>query len=392
MPNNVATATGGPCPSPGSSVTLTRSTSLAGTPSLSRATRAISPAVPRSSWVATPSEGTIDHLRQCVTRGSRHADGVGARSRGEPDHDDQTHRPDRPRERERADAGAPRGPDAQPGALERGRRSTGGPEHRAQRSAGAHERQRPEHGHLGRVLGRLRSDQEHGQQADRGAERAARLHLLGHGLRIGDHEEEEDEDLGREHQDPPELGSRDRAQVPARDHRVAGRGEQRDPGREDEPERDRETQQVEATQDREAADHDQRDRQREPGGHRPPPEVERLGAQRTEQEETDDEADVGRVEDVAAAPADQVLGQQREGRGPGEDPPPAHAPPVAVHGARDAEDERDAVPGQQRARGPHDRPLLPEGDRDLEHRAGDQGHQDLGDRETEVERDLPEDL
>ena len=47
----------------------------------------------------------------------------------------------------------------------------------------------------------------------------------------------------------------------------------------------------------------------------------------------------------------------------GEDPPAVHAPPVAVLGARDAEHERDAVPGQERARGPHQDVLAPERDR-----------------------------
>ena len=46
------------------------------------------------------------------------------------------------------------------------------------------------------------------------------------------------------------------------------------------------------------------------------------------------EPEVRRVEDVAPAKLDQVLGEKRHGRGPREDPPPAvHAPPVAVLGA-----------------------------------------------------------
>ena len=126
--------------------------------------------------------------------------------------------------------------------------------------------------------------------------------------------------------------------------------------------------------------------------HRPPPEVEWLGARTAQEHEAENEADVRRVEDVAAVIPDQVLGEQRDRRRPGEDPPPVHAPPVPVHRARDPKDERDTVSGEEQARRPDDRVLLPEGDRGLEHRAHEQRDQDLGDREAEVERHLPQDL
>ena len=61
--------------------------------------------------------------------------------------------------------------------------------------------------------------------------------------------------------------------------------------------------------------------------------------------------------------------------------------------ARHAEDERDAVAGEQRARRPHEHVLLPEGDR--RSRAAAQvpsEMQDLGDRELEVEADLADHL
>ena len=61
-------------------------------------------------------------------------------------------------------------------------------------------------------------------------------------------------------------------------------------------------------------------------------------------------------------------------------------------GARDAQDEGDAVSGQERARRPHDDPLLPEDDRELENRAHADRDEDLRDRQVEVERDLAEDL
>ena len=124
----------------------------------------------------------------------------------------------------------------------------------------------------------------------------------------------------------------------------------------------------------------------------PPPERERVGSLRPEQEEAEDEPEVRRVEDVAAAMDDQVLGEERHGRGAGEDPPAVQAPPVAVLGAGDTEHEGDAVAGQERARRPHQHPLAAERDRDLEQGARAERDQDLGDGEVEVERGLPQDL
>ena len=87
--------------------------------------------------------------------------------------------------------------------------------------------------------------------------------------------------------------------------------------------------------------------------HRAPPEVERVRPAAAEQQEAEDEADVRRVEDVLAPPPDHVLGEQRDGRRAGVDPPAPQAPPVAVVRSRHAQDERDAVARQQRARRPH---------------------------------------
>ena len=47
-------------------------------------------------------------------------------------------------------------------------------------------------------------------------------------LRVGDHEEQEDEDLRRGDEHPPEVGARDRADVPARGHRVTRQREHAD--------------------------------------------------------------------------------------------------------------------------------------------------------------------
>ena len=241
-------------------------------------------------------------------------------------------------------------------------------------------------------LGRLRREQQRREQADRdGVDPAPDLARRDR-LRVGDHEEEEDEDLGRERENAPEVPVRDRAEVPARRHVVAARREHGDARREGDPEADGDVQQPQPPEDREPAGDDDREREREPGRHRPPPELERVGVLRAEQQEAEDEPEVRRVEDVPPAELDQVLREQRDGGGAGEDPPAVHAPPVAVLRAGHAEDEGDAVSGQERARRPEDHVLAPERDPHLEHRAGQQRDEDLGDREAEVERHLPEDL
>jgi hypothetical protein len=95
---------------------------------------------------------------------------------------------------------------------------------------------------------------------------------------------------------------------------------------------------------------------------------------------------------VAPAEPDQVLRQQRHRCRPREDPPPLRAPPVAVLRTRHPEDECDAVPGEKRARRPDERVLASKDDPELEHGTGADGDEDLGDRETKVERNLAEDL
>ncbi len=95
---------------------------------------------------------------------------------------------------------------------------------------------------------------------------------------------------------------------------------------------------------------------------------------------------------MRAAKPDQVLGEERYGGGAGEDPPTVRAPPVAVLGARHAEDECHPVPGEKSARRPDEHVLAPGDDRDLENGTRPDGDEDLCDRETEVERDLPEHL
>ena len=265
-------------------------------------------------------------------------------------------------------------------------------DHAEERPRRTHDREGPEQGDLRRVLRPKRRDQQGSEQAHADGVGDARPLALRRRLRIGEHEEEEDQDLRRGEKDQPEGAARDRAEVPACGHRVPGRGERADPGRERRPEPDGDPEQLEAREDREAAYDDDGEGEPEPRRHRAPPEVERLRPAAAEDEEAEDEADVRWIEDMTAAPLDHVLREQRDRSGPDVEPPAAEAPPVAVVRARDTEDERHAVPGQECTGGPHEHVLLPQGDSDLQHRARRDGEQDLRDREPEVERDLSEHL
>ena len=160
--------------------------------------------------------------------------------------------------------------------------------------------------------------------------------------------------------------------MPARSHLVAGGGDHADADRERDPECGGDGQQVKPDQHGEDAEDDDAEREHHPRRHRPPPEGERISACRPEQHETEDEREVRRVEEVVAAEADQVLREDRDGRRAGEDPPPFHAPPVAVLRPGHPEHERDPVPGQEGARRPEDDVLAPRCDPDLEHRAGEE--------------------
>ena len=172
---------------------------------------------------------------------------------------------------------------------------------------------------------------------------------------------------------------------------AAGR-EHADPCGEREPEADGDSDEVEPPEDQEAADDDQRDREYEGRGQRPPPQRQRIRTLGAEQQEAQHEAEVRRVEDVLPSNPDQVLREQCDRGGRREDPGAVHAPPVAVLGARHAEDEGDAVAGQEGARGPHEHALGSERDRDLEDRGREERDEDLRDRQLEVEGDLAEDL
>ena len=144
--------------------------------------------------------------------------------------------------------------------------------------------------------------------------------------------------------------------------------------------------------DQQAADDDDRVGGDHPDVQRRPPEVERFHARAAEHDERHDQTDVGRVEDVRAAVPDDVLRQEREAGHDREHLPGVGVPRVVGRRPDDAEDQRDAAPGQHRAGGPHERPALAEGQDDFDDRAGQDRRKDLRDRHVEVQPDLPEDV
>ena len=153
-----------------------------------------------------------------------------------------------------------------------------------------------------------------------------------------------------------------------------------------------ETEQLELPSDQEAAADEDRVGHDHPRAERDPPQVLRLGVLRAQRDESEHEAEVRRVEDVAALPADQVLGRHRDGDHGDKDPDPVHAPPLAVQRPWHAEDERRAVAGEQTAGRPQDHLVLEEADAELDQRADREADQDLGDREPEVEHCLAQGL
>ena len=111
-------------------------------------------------------------------------------------------------------------------------------------SCRAHERERAEHRELVRELRRPRRDEQRGEEADRHRVGPSPRPGLGDRARVGDHEEEEDEDLGRRDEQPPEVPAGDRPEVPRGGHLVPRCREDGDPGREGEPEADGDEEEV----------------------------------------------------------------------------------------------------------------------------------------------------
>ncbi len=173
---------------------------------------------------------------------------------------------------------------------------------------------------------------------------------------------------------------------------MSGAGKDRDADGECDPEGRRQGEEMQPPGDQQATDEDDavgRDHPRVQWG---PPEIERLDPRGSEHDEGDDQPDVGRVEHVRTAVADDVLGQEREA-GDAREHLPAVGAPVVVEGRpHEAKDERDTAAGQHRARRPDERPALAERQRHLEDRAGQDRRQDLRHAHLEVQPELAEDV
>ena len=247
--------------------------------------------------------------------------------------------------------------------------------------AGARDDQAGQDRSLGPELKGCRSEQQDRKQGHDDTEHESRRLAVGDGARVRDHEQGEDQHLGRGDQDLPQVTTAQGGHMPAGHHAVVwhGRERQGDEGGEPEHVAELEAEQLELPADEDAADDEDRVREVHPGPERDPPEILGLGELWPERDERDHQAEVGRVEDVPALPPDQVLRSHREGDHAQEDPDSVQAPPVAVQRAGHAEDEGGAV-ARKKARGrPQDDPVLEEADDELDQRPGCQADQDLGD-------------
>ncbi len=136
------------------------------------------------------------------------------------------------------------------------RRSWFGNQSVQDRTTRADDDQAAEQGDLGPELLRLCRHQERADHRDEEAEHGPADSPGRHGLRVGDHEEHEDQHLWRGDDHSPVVEPADRRERPARRHAVSGRREQPDPGGQGDPERRRHGEQPQARRDQQPADED----------------------------------------------------------------------------------------------------------------------------------------
>ena len=198
-----------------------------------------------------------------------------------------------------------------------------------ERTARAHDDEAAEQGDLRPELVGLRRHQERARHRDEEAEHDTADTPGRHRLRVRDHEEQEDQHLGRGDDRSPEVEPADGSERPAGGHAVPGGREEPDTGREGDPEGRGSGEEAEAPGDQQPAHEDDGVGRDHPAVQRRPPEVERLDPRAAEHDEGDDQPDVRRVEQVGAAVADDVLRQEREGGDAGE-----HVPRVECSSGR----------------------------------------------------------
>ena len=109
-----------------------------------------------------------------------------------------------------------------------------------------------------------------------------------------------------------------------------------------------------------------------------------------EQKERSHQSDVGGIEDVRAPIPDQVFGEQRCRRNPGEEVPPVPRPVVTPGLPHDPQDQGNPATGEHGACRPDDLPALDEGPHQFDEGACEDGGEDLRHRHCETERRLAE--
>ena len=205
---------------------------------------------------------------------------------------------------------------------------------------------------VGAIMSDASSPERH--RVDEPVRRRARCRL-----RVGDHEEQEHEHLRRRDEHEPEVEARDRAEVPARQHRVPREREHADPDRERSPEAECDPQQLEPREDQESAreDHGQRERRARPTSGPTRSRAGRRGCGREARKQRTSPKFDG-LKMCSPRHLIRYFESSETAAVPAKIHQPVQAPPVAVMRAGHAQDERDAVAGEQRARGPHQDVLL----------------------------------
>ena len=227
---------------------------------------AITSDVFRSSCDDTPDEWRIDTCGiRPVSLSAAAARPGASRNAGEDDEAGEARDADEADGADPGEARTPAGGDASgPGRDAVVPRPGGRQEPLERGSRSAHDRERSEERHLGSELGAHRRDQERREQSDPCAVDDSRQSSLRRRLRVGDHEEHEDQDLGRGDQHPPEVAPGHGAEVPPRGHVVPASGDHGHARGEGQPEGDRDPDQLQPEEDREAAGDDDHERERHP--------------------------------------------------------------------------------------------------------------------------------
>ncbi len=95
---------------------------------------------------------------------------------------------------------------------------------------------------------------------------------------------------------------------------------------------------------------------------------------------------------MRTAVTNHVLRSHADGCSTNKPLPTVKTPQVAVLGSRHPQHQRDAAARQKAASRPHERAVTRQQDGDVDHRACEERHEDLGDRQLETKPDLTENV